>query len=360
MKRLFVFSLLLSAFCFLPYTLVAQKQKKIDSQTKVFTKNFTVNVADQLDVNTCYTDVVFREWEKNEIEFITTITLKKATESDMERILNDIKVTNKQLGKKVSYNLTYSNSGAKKLNIINNDMEINLLIKIPKNIFLNITSSFGDFNLDNVLNNFTADINFGELIVENLYGNKNTIVLKHGKLTINQAKQLTLNMNFSTGNMQEIGTLKLKSSFSTIKMDQASRMDISSSHDNFSIKDVDKIEGIIDFGTLNIYSLKNSFVFTKFSFSKVTITKVLSSFTTINIASSHSTITLKIPPDQSFAFDYSGSFTKFKDENMKLNDATFKSGMNSVEMRGFYGKNPDSGKKIKIEASFGTVSLFGQ
>jgi hypothetical protein len=91
------------------------------------------------------------------------------------------------------------------------------------------------------------------------------------------------------------------------------------------------------------------------------IDEVLNSFTNITVLSTYSNIILNVPRDQSFVFDYYGRYTKFKDENnIRLNDATFKAENNTVQMKGLYGTNHNSGKKIKIEASFGTVSLFEQ
>jgi hypothetical protein len=43
---------------------------------------------------------------------------------------------------------------------------------------------------------------------------------------------------------------------------------------------------------------------------------------------------------------------------MRLNDATFEAGNNSLQMSGIYGKNYDSGKKVTIDARYGSVSLF--
>jgi len=349
----FAFCFLLSAFCFLPGALFAQKQKA-ETQTKVFTKNFSVNPKDILEVNTHYTKITFQEWNRNEIDFTTTVTLNKATEKEMEQLLNAISITTNQSGKKTKYKLTLSGN---KLKL--NGYEIELLVKIPNDIFLDIKSSFGNVELEDALNNLNADIDFGNLTVKNLFGNENTIVIKQGKLKLRHADQLTLNMDFSKGDLREIGTLKLKSSFSTLTIDRANRVELSSSQDKISIvSNIDHIEGKMDFGTLKINSLKYSCVFKQFSFSKISIEEVLRSFTQIHISSSQSTIVLNVPQDQSFAFDYSGSFTKFKDQNIKLNDATFKAESNSVQMNGIYGKNPDSGKKIKIEASFGSVSLF--
>jgi len=354
MKKLFALCLLLSAFCFLPTSLFAQKQKP-DSQSKVFTKNFTVNAKDQLDMNTRYADVSFQMWDKNEIDFTTSITINNGTERDMESLINCIYITTNQIGKKISYKLTLDCSGKKIKNY-----HIDILVKIPQDIFLEIISSYGDVEIQSLHNDFKAEIAYGDLKIENLLGNNNTMKIRYGDLQLEEVKNLSLDMQYGDVKMKEIlGTLQFNSRFNTIKIDKASFINLSSAYDDISIRNsVAKIEGKMEFGKLKIKSLKSSCIFNKFSYSDLTINDVSSSFTNITLLTTFSNLILNVPKDQSFAFDYTGSFTTFKDKNIKLNDATFEAGNNSLEMSGFYGKNQDSGKKIKISASFGTVSLF--
>ena len=355
-----VFCLLFSAFCFLQTSLFAQKTTT-GAQSKSLTKSFSVSAKDILKINTHFAKVTFQEWDKNEVEITATVALNKstATEQDMESLWNCINITNSQSGKKISYKLTFSCSSTKKWNNLANYMEIRLLVKIPKDIFIDVESSFGDVKIPDVFNDFNAKVDFGDLTIDKLLGNNNTITLNQGKLQIGQVDQLTLNTDFSKVNLQEVGALKLKSSFSTLEIGRATRIKLTSSQDKISIiNNIDHIEGEMDFGTLKINSLKSTCVFSNFSFSKITIDKVLRSFTNISISSSQSTLVLNVPRDESFEFNYSGSFTKFKYDNIKLNEAAFKSDNNSVQMSGLYGKNQASGKKITISASFGILSLF--
>jgi hypothetical protein len=351
------FCFLLSAFCFLPGSLFAQKQS-YGHHTKLFeTKNFKVSAKDLLEVNTHYTGVTFQAWDKNEIDFTTTVTMEYGTEKDMEKLLNSINISTNQTGKKVNYKLTLNSPGNK-----NYSFTIALLVKIPQDIFLKITSSFGDVDIENLRNDLKADISYGNINIENLYGNNNTIKLQYGNLKLGQTNNLALDIQFSEGQVKEaLGTFQLNSRFNTIKIDRADFIDLLSAHDNISIrKNIGKIEGKMEFGKLKIKNLNSSCIFKKFSFSDINIDEVSNSFTNITILSNYSNLMLNVSKEQSFAFDYSGSFTTFKEQNVKLNDAIFEAGSNTIAMSGYYGKNADSRKKIKIEASYGTVSLFEQ
>jgi len=348
-----LFSLLL--FSLLPCTVFAQKQQTIDHHRAVFTKTCKVTPKDLLEIDTKYAKVIFQEWEQNEIEFTSTLKMKVVTEKDKKEFFRLSLCVDKapnQSGKKVTYRFNENPNKSK-------DFELTVLVKMPKDIFINVTSSFGNIEISDVHNDFNADVSFGNLYIKNLLGGKNTITVKHGKLQMEKTNPLSLNVMFSQVAINEIGTLKLKSQFSTIKIDKVKSIALTSAHDNISIQNsIEKIEGAADFGTFKIGALKHSCVFTKFSFSKINIDEVLESFTHISFNSSHGTIVLNIPQDQSFTLDYSGSFTTFKDEKARWNYVTFEAGGNSLQMSGFYGSHRDSGKSVKITASFGSVSLF--
>ncbi|MCL2246828.1 MAG: DUF4097 domain-containing protein [Lentimicrobiaceae bacterium] len=354
MKKTFALCLLLSAFCLLSISLFAQKQKPA-YQSKVFTKSFIVNAKDLLEVNTRYADVVFQTWDKNEVVFTTTISINSGTEKDLENLLNCTDIITNQMQKKISFKLTLDCSGKKV-----NNFNIDIVIKMPQDIFLETTSSYGDTKITNLRNDFNAEISYGDLNIENLLGNNNTVKVRYGDFNLEQAKNIALDIQYSDVKMKEIsGTLHFNSRFNTIKIDKAYSIDLSSAYDDISIRNsIDKIEGKMEYGKLKIRSLKSSCIFNKFSYSDININEVLPSFTHITLLSVHSNLTLNVPIDQSFAFEYFGKFTNFKDQNIKLNDAAFEAGSNTLELSGFYGKNQTSGKKIKISASFGTVSLF--
>jgi hypothetical protein len=343
----------LFAFCLLSGTLFAQQLKNI--QTAEFGDILKANPKDVLTVDTKFTKVIFQEWEKNEMEFTTTVTMRRATEKEFGKLLLCVNRTHQQLEKNTTYKLRLNDSYGK-----TNNFEIVLVVKIPKDIFINIESSFGDVEMPNVLNDFKANVDFGNLNIQKLSGNSNKIKIVQGKLTIGQVNHLSLDASFSQVSINDVGAINLNSDFSTIKIDVAKQITLSSKQDKVHIlNNIDKIEGTMSFGTLKIKSLKQTCVFRDFSFSKVTIEEVLKSFTNITFIASQSTIALNIPEDLSFKFDYSGSFTKFRDENnIKLNEVVFKASNNSTQMSGIYGKNSDSGKTVKIHASFGSVSLF--
>jgi hypothetical protein len=360
--------------------LVAQKNQTLHDQNKVIREKFTVQPQDVIILNTNYVkNITVEESDKNEVAFITTITLNKSTQEDMENLMKAIQISAKQSGKTVTYSFGIGWSGKSKTNNLAGLAEIELKIYAPKDIFYEITTRYGNVKMENVMNDFTASITYGNLDVQDIFGNKNNIAISYGNLTMEdfhgtrnqvaikygkfkifKAEQLDLSIKYSQGEINNVNTLNLDSKYCTIKLNTVKSFALTSGYDKITIsKSIEKIEGEVKYGTLSIASLKSSCVLTPFSYSKITIDEVQSSFTHISIIdASYSHIYLNIPQDLSFAFDYSGRYTEFKEKNIRLNDATFSSDNYTTEMRGVYGRSAESGKKVKISARYGSVSLF--
>jgi len=121
------------------------------------------------------------------------LLLKQSTEKDMELLLSYLNITHTQFGGKVSYNLAindliqkrkYFYETDKKMNNIKKNMEINLNVKIPKDIFIVITSKYGDVKIENLYHDFEAKVTYGNLNINNLYGSSN-IDMRYGNLNAN-------------------------------------------------------------------------------------------------------------------------------------------------------------------------------
>jgi len=347
---------LLAACCLLPRLSVAQTNQKPEPQTKVFTTSYAVKAKDLLNINTTYTNIIFQEWDKNEAKFITTVTLQKATEKDMEDLLKNVSITSHQSDNKIFYSLSFSEvTITKKNNNFDNGYEINLLVKVPRDIFLEIESRYGNVELGNIYNDFNATITYGNLKAENMFGANNHIDIRYGSLSVKEVSSLTLDSKYSTLSFGSIKSLLFTSDYGTISVQNQ----------------IDKIEGVMRYGTLTLNSLKTSCMLSNFAYSKITIGSVLSSFTNINISATYSHIKLNIPLEQSFTFDYSGGLTDFIDRNIKITngvyfkgkpwnikEAFFQSGSRTIEMKGMYGMDSNSKKTVTIKAYYGSVSVF--
>jgi hypothetical protein len=372
-----LFCLLLAVFCLLPGALSAQT---LHDTQKVFREKFTVQPKDKIVINTNKVKITVEENDKNEVVFITSVTLNKSTKEDMENLTKAIQMSNKQSGNTITYNFNIDWSGKAKTNNLHGLTEVTLTIYAPKDIFYDIKARYGDVKMEHVYNDFNANISYGDLRAEDMFGNKNNIsinygnlnmedlhgslnnvAIKYGKFKIFKAEHLSLDIKYAQGEINNAGLLKLDSKYCTLKLGSVKSLTFVSGYDQISIQNqIEKINGEMKYGTLTINSLKTSCILPVFAYSNVTINEILKSFTNINISASNSNIKLNIPKDQSFAFEFSGRYTDFKDKKAKWNHITFEEGSNSLQMSSTFGKDSNSGKSVKIDARYGSVSLFGK
>jgi hypothetical protein len=378
---------LLFGFC----TVFAQKDQILHDQNRVIRNKFTVQPKDLLKINTDRVKIVIEEWEKNEVAFITTITLNKSTEKDMENLVKAVELSNNQFGKTINYSLKVDWSGKAKTNNLHGLTEISLKIVAPKDIFYDLKVRYGSVKMENVQNDFNANISYGSLRAEDMFGNKNNIDISYGSLSMEdlhgarnqidikygnfkvyKADQLALNVKYSQGEINNAGSLELDSKGCSLKFGTINSLVFKSEYDNIYVQNkITKIDGEMKYGILTANSLKTSCILSSFAYSKVTINEISKSFTNINISASYSNIKLNILPDQSFAFYFSGRYTDFKDKVFKITDGVYfkdnkawkvENGFyeysgRAVELSGIYGKDPNSEISVKIEARYGSVSL---
>ncbi|MDR0206648.1 MAG: hypothetical protein LBI45_05270 [Bacteroidales bacterium] len=377
MKKLFYLSALLF-FC--TSTLFAQKNQILNNQNKVIREKFSIQSKDIIELNTNYVkNITIEESDSNEVVFITTITLNKSSKENFDNLMKAIKISNKQSGKTITYTFDIDWSGRSKTNNLTGITDITLKIFAPKDVLYDITARYGNVKVENVYNDFRAniaygnldahdllgnnnkiEIKYGNLTMEDFRGSRNQVVIKYGKFKIFKAEHLGLDIKYSQGDIINAGMLRLDSKYCTVTLNTVKNLIFTSGYDKITIqKSIEKIEGDMKYGTLTLKSLKSSCVLNPFSYSKITIEEVLNSFTNIFITdATHSNIFLNIPREESFAFDYSGRYTDFKDKNIRLNEATFSSDNYTTGMQGIYGKKLASDKKVKISARYGSVSLF--
>jgi len=371
--------------------LFAQKNQILHDQNKVIRDKFTVQPKDILEINTGYTNIVIEEWDKSEIVFITTVTLNNSTEEDMNNLWNAIQLSAKQKGKTVNYSLDVTWSGNAKTNNLHGFTEITLKITAPKDIYYDLKAKYGNVEMGSIKNDFNAKISYGTLKAIDMFGNKNNIQIGYGSLTMDdlhgaenqvtisygnfrifKAEQLSMELVYSNGEINFVDFLNLNSKYCDLKLGTVKFLSFSSGYDKITIQNqINKLNGEMKYGTLTINSLTTSCALPSFLHSNVTIKKVLRSFTDIHISAMYGNINLNITKDQSFAFNFSGRYTDIKDKNIKITNGVYFKGKpwnvddgyfdyktRTFDLKGNYGTNPNSGKSVKIEARYGSVSLF--
>lgn len=190
-----------------------------DSYTRDFEKKFRVNETSLVELVNKYGDMQVENWTENSVLVKVRITVKTSNKSRAESTFNKIDIQFKEDGNKFSAITEIKES------INNTNFKIDYVVKMPKNINVDISNKYGN------------------LFVDQIDGHAN-IAVKYGNFTINKLGRENekptnyISIGYSSGvcNINECGWLKLESAYSKINIESATALIIGSKYSSLKIK----------------------------------------------------------------------------------------------------------------------------
>ncbi len=321
-----------------------------ETLTKKIEKTFKMTNAGELHLNNKYGNIIVNGWEQNRIKLTINIKVTNKKKDKAKGILDRIDTDIKEAGNFISITSEISDKSkslfSRYFNKVNpfdldkSDVEINYTIYMPINAEIDLTNKFGDVILENWTGKLKANLQHGDLWVNESITNAN-IDIKFGKL---RAKSITYgSISVKNGNIsiEESKDLLLKSSGSTIDIGNVTDLELVSSKDEISIEHVDVMHGELMFSNAEINEI-NSNIDLIMRVAELRVSKINQSDAVITINQESSDINLNI---SGLAF--------------KL-DATLEQGLLRLP-KTFYNINTtmlDKGKRIrKVNAIYGKVNL---
>lgn len=284
--------------CFLTnFTMFSQVELK-----KQINETFSMTNAGELHIDNKYGDVIINGWEENSIsitiDIMVTNKKKDNAESLLERIVPNIKSTSNYVEIISEISEKNTNLFFKYFNKVNpfdfdkSNVDINYTINLPINSEINVINKFGDVVLDNWTGKLKANIQHGDLwINESLtnadidvkYGNLKaksldyaTIILKNGKLIADNSKKLLL-----------------KADGSIIEMLKVDMLELHSSKDDISIEKIGTLDGYLNFTNMSV-KIINSDINLNMKISEFCVDEIIQKLTNITIKQESSEVAINI------------------------------------------------------------------
>ncbi len=282
-----------------------------ETVTKNINRHMNVNNNALLDINNQFGNIFITEGNTKTITFSITIIAKSSTSKEAQDIADRIKIEFSESKSKVSAKtiLTGNNNG-------NGGMEINYTVTVPSSVFLQLNNKFGNVYLKDCKQDLNANIEFGNIEINSLKADNNKIGLKFGKLKLEQAKSLNLDMAHSTSEIGNISLLNCTSAFSSIQIESIDVLNCPSfKHGNITITSANKIEiPNLQFSETTIKQLIKKLAIKNLQFGQLKIEKIDNSFENISVSAKFSGVNMNISPKSSCKVDLS---TQMGDINIK-------------------------------------------
>lgn len=321
-----------------------------ETLTKKIEKTMEMTNAGELSLNNKYGSISVNGWEHNSIEITINIKVTNKKKDNAKNLLDRINTEIKTAGDYISITSEFSDKNtsifSRYFNKVNpfdfdkSNVEINYTINLPINVEIDVTNKFGDVILENWTGKLKANVQHGDLWINDAITNAN-IDMKFGKLRTKSITYGSVSLKNGNIDIEESKDLLLKTSGSTIVIDKVSDLELVSSKDEITIEHVGKIHGDLMFSKAQINNIDSDINLTM-KVAELKVSKIIQPDAVVNIEQESSEINLNI----------SGLAFKF--------DATLEEGLLRLP-KTFYNINTtvlDKGKRVReITATYGTLNL---
>ncbi len=326
----------------------ASENDGANEKKKTVTKTYTVSGKNNLLIDNQFGSVKVVLWSKNEVRVDISIKADSPSDERAQKRLDAISIEDNATGDQISVKTIIEDEGHSgwfKSSSGNNTIQIDYVVSMPKNMPLSVKNRFGNTDIATFSAPLTIKQSYGNFTANDLTGNKTDI-----------------DVNFGKADIQTMGNGSLDMAYSTLNLDKGNTINLINKFGKFKIGDVDKIEGKMSYSNSStIRTVKNSCTM-KLSFSSgFSIEQMPASADNVDITASYSSVSIPTDNNDS-SFDVVVSHGGFKYPSNRT--ITFTQNDDSKEERGY---NPTkkyigrfgngNGTKIRVVSSFGDVRL---
>jgi len=213
----------------------AQNHDDNNEQVKTYSKSYTVDDNDKLQIDNRFGKVIVNTWNKNEFKVDVQVKVEAKDQSATKKWLDNVTISDSKSGSTVSFQTNIGKQGDSWTSWFNGQssyrkMEVDYMVYMPAKNALNINNKYGHIELPSLdgkvlinlsygglsaksLTNADNEINvgYGSVNIENLSGNN--VDVKYGSLTLGSADKLTANVSYGAvkiGKLTTFGNFSVK------------------------------------------------------------------------------------------------------------------------------------------------------
>jgi hypothetical protein len=255
---------LIALFLFISVNLFANIIPK-EIASKKIEKEFTLLKDGKLVIDNRNGHVHIKSWDKEIVKFDISISVGARNEINAQEMLNNITIDiNKSdnLIKAITV-IESKKSSIFKFNF-SVDYEINYIVFVPKNIFLDLTNKYGNSEVESLDREIYANIKYGNIDFDCQH-KKIRLNLSFGEAHFDEVTEIEADIKYGKLTVDDVEKLILNTKFSNIKMTNVYFAKINSQYDNFKIEHIEELRNKGKFDNWTIGSVREINVDTKYS-----------------------------------------------------------------------------------------------
>ncbi len=316
-------------------------------------ESFSVNAETILDIDSKFGEVRVLEWNEDRVEVKADIWVESNNKETAEKLLAELDA---KISKTDNRIIVESILPPRLTTNKKTQFRIDFEILAPASIDLELSSKYGSAYLEKISGHADISIAYGNLKIRELHRENekplNSIDLAYSSGNIEEAGWLKMDLAYSKLSMSEAHALMAISRYSSLSVDETSSVVIDSKYDTYSLGELNNFLGEMKFGNLKIGEVRKQFDIES-GYTSVGVEEITESFESVKIDNNRGGYKLGLSENASFTLNGYASRGDIVVEGMQgLNKKTENS---DKYVEGSYGNNPKS--KIEIDVKNGSVKI---
>lgn len=325
-------------------------------------------------------DMHIHTWDKDEVSFEVTITVKARTEAHAEKEFDRIDIEFSNVGNIVSAETIWEDKDTWfNWSITWNDWErgnqyqvrVDYVINMPANNPVNLNNKYGHINFPKLNSDADITVKYGNMNGEHVGGDFD-LNIGYGDACLQTVSgESDINIKYGKFCADELTKLEIESKYSKIDIDNAHNVNISSKYDNYEfgiIKDLYSDGKYDDFRIERANNIKIDSKYSDYRIEELTgtgyldmeygnakINQLAPDFGDLRIDGSYAHFKINISSGTAFDIDAESSYGDIDLPDEQHLDIT-KDGTHK-EIEGYIG-SPNSGNRIRARLRYGDLRMF--
>jgi len=342
---------------------------QIYSENKNIAKRYKVYPNSTIDISNKYGKVEIVNWEKDSVSIEATLKIQTPSSYRMTKLRNTIDFDLSDNNHYIIAKTVFLNNGNALINGIKtiaetiaysgDEVKIDYIVTVPKNINLHITNKYGDVYVDDIEGDIKLTVANGGLKANTLAGNV-YVDLSFGDGSINKMTKGQLTLSYGDLTLKDSKQITLDSKWSKINIENCESLKVHSRHDKIQLGSLNILTGETDFTSIWIGSLTEELNL-NMKYGSISTDYIRKSFSFVNINSELADLNLFFERGSTFQYDityYKDAIVRLPKEAVKSDDK-FASGNMTLKFNDGHVGSPESASKVKLlAAKKASVNLF--
>ncbi|WP_208646890.1 hypothetical protein [Pedobacter jejuensis] len=190
-------------------------------RSKSFTKTFSVNSNDKINLNNQYGSIVIKTWDRKEVKVDVDIKAFSNSDKDVQKLIDEVTIDASKSGDQISVKTNMGdrdgNFGRRLKNGVTTwrrEIKVNYVVYMPATNALTAQQEYGSIDVGDFSGPTSFKVQYGNLTTGNLSNSNNYLSVEYGKMTVQDLNAAVIKHEYGGGvSIGSVGTIEVNAEY---------------------------------------------------------------------------------------------------------------------------------------------------